>query len=301
MGGFHHISVMPEATIGGLLTTRDGVYVDCTLGGAGHALRIASELSPEGWLIGIDQDAAAIAAASLITGCQTPASQPESNVKVVVIAESCVTNHYVMSSRRASLAMAAAGYLPVVLPDVADTNLLASAMDRAYALVLTGSVKGDDYRRRIKFEHRLIKMAIDRGIPVLGFCHGHQCINMYFGGKVEKMPLNRTPFIEHRSKTPPSVRNCFHMVDVKPGSRLAEGLGATRFKVNSSHSYSATKVGKGLVVTARADDGIVEAIEHETLPITGFQFHPESIFDLNPRFLRIITDALEHPAAKRRR
>ena len=54
---------MPEETIGGLLTTRDGVYVDCTLGGAGHALRIASELSTEGWLIGIDQDAAAIAAA----------------------------------------------------------------------------------------------------------------------------------------------------------------------------------------------------------------------------------------------
>lgn len=63
MDGFHHISVMPEETIGGLLTTRDGVYVDCTLGGAGHALRIASELSTEGWLIGIDQDAAAIAAA----------------------------------------------------------------------------------------------------------------------------------------------------------------------------------------------------------------------------------------------
>ena len=63
MGEFHHISVMPEETIGGLLTTRDGVYVDCTLGGAGHALRIASELSTEGWLIGIDQDAAAIAAA----------------------------------------------------------------------------------------------------------------------------------------------------------------------------------------------------------------------------------------------
>ena len=63
MGGFHHVSVMPEETVGGLLTTRDGVYVDCTLGGAGHALRIASELSSGGWLIGIDQDAAAIAAA----------------------------------------------------------------------------------------------------------------------------------------------------------------------------------------------------------------------------------------------
>ena len=63
MGEFHHVSVMPEETVGGLLTARDGVYVDCTLGGAGHAFRIASELTSEGWLIGIDQDAAAIAAA----------------------------------------------------------------------------------------------------------------------------------------------------------------------------------------------------------------------------------------------
>lgn len=246
--------------------------------------------------------AAAMAlAASFATGCQTTEGQPERRVNVVAIAESCVTNRYIMSGRNASDAMAAAGYLPVILPDVADTNLLAYAMDHADALVLTGSVKGDDYSRRVKFEHMLIKMAIDRGMPVLGFCHGHQCINMYFGGKVEKMPLDRTPFIEHRSKQAPSVRHCFHMIDVKPGSRLAEGLGATRFKVNSSHGYSATKIGKGLVVTARADDGIVEAIEHETLPVTGFQFHPEAIFDLNPRYLRIITDAIEHPAASRKR
>ena len=83
---------------------------------------------------------AALAAASLITGCQTASGQPERRVKVVAIAESCVTNHYIMSGRNASKAMAAAGYLPVILPDVADTNLLAYAMDHADARVLTGSV-----------------------------------------------------------------------------------------------------------------------------------------------------------------
>ncbi len=63
MDEFHHISVMPKETVEGLFTAADGVYVDCTLGGAGHAFRIASRLSEKGWLIGIDQDAAAIAAA----------------------------------------------------------------------------------------------------------------------------------------------------------------------------------------------------------------------------------------------
>ena len=60
---FHHISVLLEETIKGLVTDPRGTYVDCTLGGAGHSSRIAALLCPEGRLIGIDQDREAIAAA----------------------------------------------------------------------------------------------------------------------------------------------------------------------------------------------------------------------------------------------
>lgn len=61
---FHHVSVLPQETIDGLVTNLDGIYVDCTLGGAGHAGLIAERLSDKGRLIGIDQDMAAIEAAS---------------------------------------------------------------------------------------------------------------------------------------------------------------------------------------------------------------------------------------------
>ena len=57
---FHHTSVMPEEALAALAVKPDGVYVDCTLGGAGHARRIAGMLSPRGRLIGLDQDEAAI-------------------------------------------------------------------------------------------------------------------------------------------------------------------------------------------------------------------------------------------------
>ena len=57
---FHHISVMPEETVSGLVTSREGIYVDCTLGGAGHSRLIADMLTAEGRLMGIDQDTAAI-------------------------------------------------------------------------------------------------------------------------------------------------------------------------------------------------------------------------------------------------
>ncbi len=60
---FHHISVLLDETVKGLVTNPSGIYVDCTLGGGGHSSRIAGLLNPEGRLIGIDQDAAAIQAA----------------------------------------------------------------------------------------------------------------------------------------------------------------------------------------------------------------------------------------------
>mgnify|MGYP000844453792 FL=1 len=63
MSAFHHVSVLPEETIDALAIRSDGIYVDCTLGGAGHAGRIAAQLSAKGRLIGIDQDELAIAAA----------------------------------------------------------------------------------------------------------------------------------------------------------------------------------------------------------------------------------------------
>ena len=63
MSAFHHVSVLPEETIEALAIRSDGIYVDCTLGGAGHAGRIAERLGAAGRLIGIDQDELAIAAA----------------------------------------------------------------------------------------------------------------------------------------------------------------------------------------------------------------------------------------------
>ena len=63
MTDFHHVSVLPEETLAALRIRPNGIYVDCTLGGAGHAGRIAAQLSPAGHLIGIDQDEVAIDAA----------------------------------------------------------------------------------------------------------------------------------------------------------------------------------------------------------------------------------------------
>lgn len=62
---FSHVSVLPTETTAGLVTNPDGVYVDCTLGGAGHSLLIAEKLSERGRIIGIDRDDDAITAAKM--------------------------------------------------------------------------------------------------------------------------------------------------------------------------------------------------------------------------------------------
>ncbi|QJW48697.1 16S rRNA (cytosine(1402)-N(4))-methyltransferase [bacterium BFN5] len=60
---FHHVSVLMEEAVAALITNPDGIYIDCTLGGSGHAKRIVDQLSSQGRFIGIDQDPAAITVA----------------------------------------------------------------------------------------------------------------------------------------------------------------------------------------------------------------------------------------------
>lgn len=63
MESFHHISVLLKETIDALNIRQDGIYIDCTLGGAGHASKIVERLSKNGRFVGIDQDADAVEAA----------------------------------------------------------------------------------------------------------------------------------------------------------------------------------------------------------------------------------------------
>jgi 16S rRNA (cytosine1402-N4)-methyltransferase len=60
---FHHVPVLLQQTLEALAIRPDGIYVDCTLGGAGHASEIAARLGPQGRLIGLDQDETALGAA----------------------------------------------------------------------------------------------------------------------------------------------------------------------------------------------------------------------------------------------
>lgn len=114
------------------------------------------------------------------------------------------------------------------------------------------------------------------GKPVFGICRGMQVLNVYFGGDL----------IQHMTGhdgTP-------HTITAVPGSRMHALCGAS-FTANSFHHQAVDRLGDGLLGTAYAEDGTVEAIAHETLPVYGVQWHPERMV----RGLCMDTDA-DHTA-----
>jgi putative glutamine amidotransferase len=133
---------------------------------------------------------------------------------------------------------------------------------------------------RDEFELALASATITAGIPLLGMCRGMQIVNVALGGtlhldhSVLPPPADRHPggdwgrwaqVVEARLRGSPPPPHPSHEVETAPGSALASALGP-RATVNSYHHQSLAELGRGLVVTARAADGVIEAIELPDAP-----------------------------------
>lgn len=212
--------------------------------------------------------------------------------RFAVVEGGVLTNGSSISSRELAKAAENAGFTAILIPHSADRRRIAAVMGMADALLIGGANSKDSWKKRLDFDIALIEEAVKRRLPVLGFCHGHQVINMAFGGSIGLIPKDRRPKVTH-IKLRPFSRNNFHMVDIEKDSWLHTVTGTNKLEVNSSHKYEIVKVGKGLKVSARAADGTVEAIEHEDLPITGFQFHPETIGNRGEIYTKLIREALQ--------
>ncbi|OXR41083.1 gamma-glutamyl-gamma-aminobutyrate hydrolase family protein [Nocardia cerradoensis] len=204
--------------------------------------------------------------------------------------------------------IAEAGGIPVLLP---YESAGPEVMSRVDALVLTGGQDVDPElwggppptpnstggevltidRRRDDYEIALVRHAIARGKPILGICRGHQVLNVALGGTL--IPDLPDQGIEHYSlaAVPDRRPDREHRVDFDAGT-LAAKLYGPRSAVNSWHHQAVDRPGEGLVVSGRAPDGVVEAIELPGRPVLGLQWHPEAIVDLDPCFPWLVEQAL---------
>lgn len=186
----------------------------------------------------------------------------------------------------------AAGADVVVLVDGEPTRLLS----RIDGLVLAGGgdidpglYKADVHETnymmdpaRDRFEADLLRCALGREMPVLAICRGMQILNVVRGGDlVPHVPERWGEKVPHRA--PPRVPVA-HEVDVDRDSRLAGIVGEGRFSVMSWHHQAVDRLGVGLRIVARSDDGVPEAIETAGPEwVFGVQWHPELDAHTSPR------------------
>lgn len=123
----------------------------------------------------------------------------------------------------------------------------------------------------------------DLGRPVLGICRGAQVINVALGGSLYQSIAGQVPGAwKHFQDAPRSYRT--HGVTVAEGSLLAAVMGSGVLRVNSFHRQAVARPAPGLKITARASDGVVEGIEDEKGQFLGVQWHPEWLWEEEPRF-----------------
>ena len=185
-----------------------------------------------------------------------------------------------------------AGGLPVMMNLTEDEALIREYVDRADGICLPGGpdvspkLWGDDgdhpgcsfCPERDAFEMVLLKAAIEADKPLFTVCRGTQALNVALGGTLS-MDVPSVPRIpgSHEWNHVNLMKTRSHGVIIEEGSLLYRACGEEeRYSVNSAHHCCVDRLGQGLVLSARSDDGIPECIE---MPgkrfVLGVQWHPE--------------------------
>lgn len=141
--------------------------------------------------------------------------------------------------------------------------------------IISDNVKTND--PRADFEFNLTKKALELKIPILGICGGMQMINVVLGGSlIQHIPDRFDNTISHEQPNPKDFPT--HSIFIEPNSLVAELAGVSELKVNSTHHQALNKLGENLLVSARAPDGVIEAIESKDRRfLVGVQWHCEYI------------------------
>ena len=128
---------------------------------------------------------------------------------------------------------------------------------------------------RTNFEIKICEMSLKKNLPILGICGGEQLLNICFGGTlIQDIRKSNKNSLEHEQTNPRNETS--HSVKIKKQTKLFEIIKDSEIQVNSAHHQAVKKLGKNLIISGLARDGIVESIEStEHDWCIGVQWHPE--------------------------
>jgi putative glutamine amidotransferase len=186
----------------------------------------------------------------------------------------------------------AAGGLPLVMPPLSE-EAIEPLLDRIDGICLSGGPDldpenygagphpdlGPTEPELDRFELAVARRADAREMPILAICRGTQALNVVRGGALHQHLPEISTKIAHRQTA--SGGETSHPIEIDPESRLAAAIDASEeISVNSFHHQAIDRLGEGLVVSARAPDGTIEAIEDPSRPfLIGVQWHAEALVD----------------------
>ena len=216
------------------------------------------------------------------------------------------TTEKVDLNRAYSEAVMMAGGLPLVIPITSNPKDMETYLSLTSGLLLPGGVDIDplafgeepvpgleEVRPELdEFHLTIARLALERSMPILGICRGCQVLNVAAGGTLIQHIEPKEGTLKHRQM----VRRFHpsHSVNAEPGTLIESVLGKS-FVVNSFHHQAVDTPGDGMMISARAKDGIVEAIEKDGSPFTvGVQWHPEAMLEgvdrsMTPLFSRFVS------------
>ena len=197
-----------------------------------------------------------------------------------------------------------AGGIPVIVP-LLRPDAIAALLDRVDGVCLPGGPDiqptaygaephpelGPTEPRVDAVELALVRAADRRELPILGICRGMQLLNVARGGTLHQhLPDVVGTGIGHRQPEHGSIPT--HRIETASHSRLRATLGGPTLEVNSFHHQAVQTLGRGLVATAWAQDGTIEAIENPgDRLVAGVQWHAEGLRAHDPLFELLIAAA----------